>query len=61
MYFVVRMPLNRDGEGPEMDEDKVVEVIYEVWDDAFQHVSSYSTEEEASHHCNILNQFALFI
>ena len=30
--YVMEMPLNADGGGPEMDEDKVVKVTFEVWD-----------------------------
>lgn len=33
VLFVMPMPLNADGNGPEMDPEKVVSTNYEVWDD----------------------------
>ena len=31
-FYAVKMPLNADGEGPEMDPNKVFAITWEVWD-----------------------------
>lgn len=47
MTTVIPMPLNKDGEGPEMDPNKVVETVWELWDDDCQTLSVHPTEVEA--------------
>lgn len=55
MYFVVDMPLNAEGNGPEMNPSLVTEVLWEIWDETFQLIASYATKTEADHQCIILN------
>lgn len=31
-FMAIDIPVNADGKGPEMDETKVTDVLYEVWD-----------------------------
>lgn len=45
--YIIPMPINKDGEGPEMDENKVVKILYEVWDYDFITLAQFETEEEA--------------
>lgn len=54
MYFVVEMPLNAEGNGPEMDPEKMVETIYCILDMDFLPVAKYKTEAEAEYHCDKL-------
>jgi len=46
-YFVIPIPLNKEGKGPEMDPKKVVETDWEIWDEELVCISSHPTEEVA--------------
>lgn len=46
-FVVVPLPVNANGEGPEMDPFKVSKVLWEVWDGAGQVVSQHETKLEA--------------
>lgn len=46
-YFIIEMPVNEDGNGPEMDPDKVVKIYYEIWDENYLTHGSYDSREEA--------------
>lgn len=54
-FYVVTMPVNKEGHGPEMDESKVVVTYYEVWDQSFLSVGSFTTRDRAFAICNVLN------
>ncbi len=57
-YFVVEMPLNAYGFGPEMDDSKVIETRFQIWDSSsFYCVAEYTSKEEADYECSRLNQF----
>lgn len=45
--FVVEMPFNEDGNGPEMDTDKIVSIDYQVWDIDYICRGSFDTRQEA--------------
>lgn len=56
-FFVIEMPVNKDGNGPEIDESKVVETRWQIWDcGSFYCEAEYSTKEEALYRCDLLNQ-----
>lgn len=46
MYIII-MPINEYRQGPEMDENKVVKILYEVWDYNFTACVQFETEKEA--------------
>lgn len=54
--MVVSMPLNKDGQGPEMDKTKVVETKYQVWDSLHVTIAEFNTKDEAidfTQQCNM--------
>jgi len=56
--YVVTMPLNADGEGPEMDETKVINTQYEIWDQLMLAVCVCYDEEIAHRVADALNGYA---
>lgn len=54
-FIVIPMTVNADGQGPEMDEDKVVKVYWQVWDALNQTVMEYEDEGDAMNFCDLLN------
>lgn len=46
-YCVVCMPLNEDGNGPEIDPSRVAKNVWEVWDSMFATVATFDSQEEA--------------
>ena len=44
MYFVVDMPVNVFGHGPEMNTNNVVRTVYQVWDDC--NVTVFESEDK---------------
>lgn len=54
-FYVVPMPYNAEGRGPEMDPAKVVGVKYEVWDSLIVYQRSFSVLEEAMAFAGFLN------
>lgn len=54
MYFVVDMPLNEDGNGPEMNSEKVTYTLYEIWDLNFEAVAAFRYKDEAEEYCEEL-------
>lgn len=55
-YFIVPIPVNADGDGPEMDPEKVTSIVYEIWDEDFITVFTTTSKEEAQKECDILNE-----
>lgn len=54
--FVIPMPLNREGNGPEMDPNLIWEVRWQVWDsDTFECLAEYPSQEEAVYQAELLN------
>lgn len=43
----MEIPLNKQGEGPEMDYDKIVKTVWQIWDANFATIAEHSSEEEA--------------
>lgn len=58
-FHVVPMPINVDGEGPEMDPTKVVKTMYEVWDSLNQTIGEFNAIEFANIAVNSLNNLYL--
>jgi len=56
-FAVVPMPLNSEGSGPEMDEDEVKSIEWQVWDSAFLLVSVHSNEKDSLHTRDLLNTY----
>lgn len=54
-FFVVEMPLNAEGHGPEMDPTKVAGVDWEVWDQLNLAVCASGDEATARLICQRLN------
>ena len=54
-YFVIDMPLNSKGEGPETDKLKVHSVVYQVWDECFCTVFESINLLEAERKCEAMN------
>lgn len=52
--FIMPMPLNEFGEGPETDFQKIVELKWEIWDQLNRTVSCHDTKEEAEKHLEII-------
>jgi hypothetical protein len=46
-YFVIKMPLNAEGKGPECDPAKVVKNTWEIWDSCNMAVSVHETSYDA--------------
>jgi len=55
-YFVIDMPVNSNGDGPEMDKEKITKIYWQIWDENFQFISAYETKEEADYQCSIMNE-----
>jgi hypothetical protein len=53
-FYVVPMPLDAQGCGPETNPELVVTTEYEVWDDIFLSYGSWSTEAEAQHYVDTM-------
>jgi len=45
--FISPMPINADGDGPEMNEALVVKTLYQVWDYDFFCIKEFDTQLEA--------------
>ena len=48
--YVVPMPLNKEGQGPEMDNTKIWDMNFEVWDDLCLAHATFKTREEAENY-----------
>ena len=46
-FFYVPMPLNAEGQGPEMDDAKVVRIQHEVWSASMLSLGIFASEEVA--------------
>lgn len=46
-YSILNMPLNADGNGPEMDPSKVVKTIWQILDAEFTTISEHDAKHEA--------------
>lgn len=44
--MIIPMPIDKDGNGP-ADKNETVKVLYEIWDDDFQTVSTHESIQEA--------------
>jgi hypothetical protein len=55
-YFVVDMPVNWKDEGPEMNPYDVAKIYWQIWDQDFQLIATYETEDEATYQCSRLNR-----
>ena len=53
-YFVVYMPLTKDGQGPATAEETAQET-WEVWNHIHQSIGSYTTLKAAEYAANVLN------
>lgn len=54
-FYVVEMPYNSEGQGPEMDPSKVVGTHYEIWDQILLTCTQFSDKDEADRVCKDLN------
>ena len=54
-FFVMPLPYNERGEGPEMDVSRVVGVHYEVWDNFILSYASFDNPEMAHAYAGRLN------
>lgn len=54
--FIMPMPINEKGQGPEMNPDLVYITNYEIWDSAFQVIAIENTEEKAKERIEKLNK-----
>lgn len=55
-YFVVPMPLNKEGQGPETNPELITKVVFEVWDVyTFETESEHQSQEEADKRAFDLN------
>ena len=57
-YFVIDMPLNEAGEGPEMDQSLVRQVVYQIWDSNNVTVKMFKSPRKAQSICNKMNESA---
>lgn len=57
-YFVIEMPVNAAGQGPELDPPAVADVVWEVWDDNNVTVSVHNSAAEAQAAADRLNVLA---
>lgn len=46
-YFIIEMPVNKEGKGPEMDDRKVVATYWEVWNEINECVSRQTSRAAA--------------
>lgn len=54
LYMVLPMPINENGQGPEMDTTKVVKTVYQVWDENCVTVAEFDNEADAVRRCEEL-------
>lgn len=54
-FFVIPMPLNKDGEGPETNIEKILTTVYEVWDAQNIIVAVYDNEDDANEYAELIN------
>lgn len=54
-FYVVPMPINAEGHGPEMDQTKVVKTEYEIWDQLYMTYFICDTKSQAESKCLELN------
>lgn len=54
--FVVPIPIDADGRGPECDKTKVVAIVYQVWDQWTQQIKEFDNELEATRYCAECNK-----
>ena len=59
-FTVVEMPINREGKGPEMDQSKVVKVIFQVWDSNNATFKEFNSEARAEYICRKLNKESIW-
>lgn len=55
-FHYIPMPLNADGDGPEMDAGKVTRTEHQVWNGAFLPVATCPSEAAARYIANLLNR-----
>ncbi len=55
-FFVMAMPINERGAGPEMEPEFVAEVLWQVWDQANTTVCWSHDRLVAVHLCELLNR-----
>lgn len=55
-FYPIMMPLNKDGNGPEMDNKNVTEIKFEVWDMFCNTHGSHSNMPDAINHSTLLNE-----
>ena len=52
------MPLNEAGEGPELDQSLVRQVVFEIWDSNNVTVKIFRSPRKAQSICNKMNESA---
>ena len=56
-FFVVDMPINADGDGPEMDPAKVQVTLYEIWNGHCLSLGQFADRSLAEFCCAALNSY----
>lgn len=54
-FIVIDMPLNADGEGPEMNQLLVRRIVYEIWDSNNATIRRYNSLKKAERVCHKMN------
>lgn len=57
MFYVMEMPVNEDGDGPEMEKEKVFQTLWEIWDENCVVVCTLMSQHRANEVCNDLNHY----
>ena len=57
MFYVTEMPINKYGDGPEMDEKMVKQVLWEIWDTDCALVCTLHNQHTAIKVCADLNRY----
>lgn len=54
-FMVIPMPVNKNGNGPEMVPDKIVKTVFEIWDSTNQTVAICYNKDMANNITSLLN------
>lgn len=54
--FIIEMPVNAEGLGPEMNSNLVTHIYWEVWDQDFNTVAVFNTKTEAQEYLKNINK-----
>jgi len=55
-FYVIDMPLNESGEGPEMVQSQVRKIVYQIWNANLETVAEYYSPRKAELECRKLNE-----